>query len=71
MIRQGNIDSPPKTPFILGLECAGDIEEIGAGVEGFKVKALHNVLEPVRLLRNGEGETSLQRFYINTLRFYY
>lgn len=32
MARQGG-----KTPFILGSECAGEIEQIGEGVEGFKV----------------------------------
>ncbi|XP_033215819.1 synaptic vesicle membrane protein VAT-1 homolog-like [Belonocnema kinseyi] len=37
MARQGAIDSPPKTPFILGSECAGDIEQVGEGVENFKV----------------------------------
>ncbi|XP_063225913.1 synaptic vesicle membrane protein VAT-1 homolog-like isoform X2 [Bacillus rossius redtenbacheri] len=37
MVRQGAIDSPPKTPFILGFECAGEIEEVGEGVEDFKV----------------------------------
>lgn len=37
MVRQGAIDSPPKCPFILGFECAGEIEQIGEGVEGFAV----------------------------------
>lgn len=37
MVRQGAIDSPPKTPFILGFECAGEIEQVGEGVENFKV----------------------------------
>ncbi|XP_069675674.1 synaptic vesicle membrane protein VAT-1 homolog-like [Periplaneta americana] len=37
MVRQGAIDSPPKTPFILGFECAGEVEEIGEGVDEFKV----------------------------------
>jgi NADPH:quinone reductase-like Zn-dependent oxidoreductase len=39
MVRQGAIDSPPKTPFILGFECSGEVEEIGEGVEDFKVSA--------------------------------
>lgn len=39
MARQGAIDSPPKTPFIMGSECAGDIEQVGEGVENFKVSA--------------------------------
>ncbi|XP_018579993.1 synaptic vesicle membrane protein VAT-1 homolog-like [Anoplophora glabripennis] len=37
MVRQGAIDSPPKCPFILGFECAGEIEQIGEGVEGFAI----------------------------------
>ncbi|XP_019881754.2 synaptic vesicle membrane protein VAT-1 homolog-like [Aethina tumida] len=37
MVRQGAIDSPPKCPFILGFECAGEIEQIGEGVEGLAV----------------------------------
>ncbi|XP_012257117.2 synaptic vesicle membrane protein VAT-1 homolog-like [Athalia rosae] len=37
MARQGAIDSLPKTPFIMGVECAGDIEQVGEGVENFKV----------------------------------
>lgn len=42
MVRQGVIDSPPKCPFILGFECAGEIEQIGDGVEGFSVR-IHNI----------------------------
>lgn len=37
MVRQGTIDSPPKTPFILGFECSGDIEQVGENVKNFKV----------------------------------
>ncbi|KAK9739685.1 Alcohol dehydrogenase GroES-like domain [Popillia japonica] len=37
MVRQGAVDSPPKCPFILGFECAGEIEQIGEGVEGFAI----------------------------------
>lgn len=37
MVRQGAIDSPPKCPFILGFECAGDVEQVGEGVEDFQV----------------------------------
>uniref|UniRef100_V5GJ73 Synaptic vesicle membrane protein VAT-1 protein n=1 Tax=Anoplophora glabripennis TaxID=217634 RepID=V5GJ73_ANOGL len=37
MVRQRAIDSPPKCPFILGFECAGEIEQIGEGVEGFAI----------------------------------
>lgn len=38
IVRQGAIDSPPKTPFILGFECAGEIEQVGEGVTDFKVR---------------------------------
>lgn len=37
MVRLGAIDSPPKTPTILGFECAGEIEAVGEEVEGFNV----------------------------------
>lgn len=37
MLRQGVIDCPPKCPFVLGTECAGEIEQVGEGVEGFAV----------------------------------
>jgi Zn-dependent alcohol dehydrogenase len=37
MVRLGAVDSPPKTPFILGFECAGEVEVVGEGVEDFKV----------------------------------
>ncbi|CAH1163559.1 unnamed protein product [Phaedon cochleariae] len=37
MVRQGAIDSPPKCPFILGFECAGEIEQLGEGVEDFAI----------------------------------
>jgi NADPH:quinone reductase-like Zn-dependent oxidoreductase len=52
MVRQGAIDSPPKTPFILGFECAGEVEDIGEGVEDFKVSHSHVVffaLNPANL----------------------
>lgn len=41
MARQGAIDSLPKTPFIMGVECAGDIEQVGEGVENFKVRKIN------------------------------
>ncbi|GAB1598100.1 synaptic vesicle membrane protein VAT-1 homolog-like isoform X2 [Argonauta hians] len=37
MLRQGVIDSPPKTPVIMGYECAGVIEAVGDQVEGISV----------------------------------
>lgn len=42
MVRQGAIDSPPKTPFILGFECSGDVEQVGENVQNYKV--LHSRL---------------------------
>lgn len=37
IVRLGAIDSPPKTPCILGFECAGEIEAVGEGVTNFEV----------------------------------
>lgn len=37
MVRQGAIDNPPKTPFIMGFECAGIVEAVGEGVTELKV----------------------------------
>ncbi|GFO27090.1 synaptic vesicle membrane protein vat-1-like protein [Plakobranchus ocellatus] len=42
MVRQGVIDHPPKTPVIMGFECAGVIEAVGANVNGLKVSFLVN-----------------------------
>lgn len=36
MMRQGVIDSPAKTPFILGVECAGEVVAVGEGVDQFQ-----------------------------------
>ncbi|XP_076046819.1 synaptic vesicle membrane protein VAT-1 homolog-like [Oratosquilla oratoria] len=37
MVRQGVTEAPPKTPFVLGFECAGVVEAIADDVEDFKV----------------------------------
>ncbi|XP_013084821.1 synaptic vesicle membrane protein VAT-1 homolog-like isoform X2 [Biomphalaria glabrata] len=37
MVRQGVIDHPPKTPVIMGFECAGIVEAVGANVTDFNV----------------------------------
>jgi len=39
MLRQGVIDNPPKTkaPFIMGFECAGEVEAVGEGVKDIRV----------------------------------
>lgn len=36
MARQGVIDNVPKTPFILGFECAGEVEAVGDNVTTYK-----------------------------------
>lgn len=51
MVRQGVIDSPPKCPFILGFECAGEIEQVAEGVEGFSVR-FRNDLFVIKLTKN-------------------
>lgn len=38
MVRQGVTEAPPKTPFILGFECAGVVEAVADDVENFKVR---------------------------------
>lgn len=40
MTRLGVIDSCPKPPFILGSECAGEVEQVGENVENFKVSKM-------------------------------
>ncbi|XP_046328958.1 synaptic vesicle membrane protein VAT-1 homolog-like [Haliotis rufescens] len=37
MVRQGVIDTPPKTPVIMGFECSGIVEAVGENTTGFKV----------------------------------
>lgn len=37
IVRLGAIASPPKTPCILGFECAGDVEAVGEGVTDLAV----------------------------------
>ncbi|XP_026519499.1 synaptic vesicle membrane protein VAT-1 homolog-like [Terrapene carolina triunguis] len=37
MVRQGNIDNPPKTPLVPGFECSGIIEALGDSVAGFEI----------------------------------
>ncbi|MEM7409271.1 MAG: NAD(P)H-quinone oxidoreductase [Myxococcota bacterium] len=37
MQRRGMYPPPPGAPEILGLECAGEVAELGAGVDGWKV----------------------------------
>lgn len=37
MVRQGVIDNPPKTPFTMGFECAGEVEAVGENASRFAV----------------------------------
>uniref|UniRef100_A0A8C4Y9B8 Vesicle amine transport 1 like n=1 Tax=Gopherus evgoodei TaxID=1825980 RepID=A0A8C4Y9B8_9SAUR len=37
MVRQGNIDNPPKTPLVPGFECSGIVEALGDNVAGFEI----------------------------------
>ena len=37
MVRQGVIDNPPKTPFTMGFELAGEVEALGENTSRFAV----------------------------------
>ncbi|XP_014217312.1 synaptic vesicle membrane protein VAT-1 homolog-like [Copidosoma floridanum] len=37
MARQGALESPPKPPFVMGFECAGEIVQVGESVKDLKV----------------------------------
>ncbi|XP_041916762.1 synaptic vesicle membrane protein VAT-1 homolog-like [Alosa pseudoharengus] len=37
MVRQGNIDNPPKTPLVPGFECSGIVEALGDNTTGFEI----------------------------------
>lgn len=66
MVRLGAIDSPPKTPTIMGFECAGEVEAVGEEVEGFKVRHLTQQMGKVYNLVSGGG--GKRRFYCNLRR---
>lgn len=40
MVRQGNIDNPPKTPLVPGFECSGIVEAVGENTKGFEVRGI-------------------------------
>ena len=44
IVRQGAVDTAPKTPFVLGFECAGEVEAVGENVEGFAVSEISLVI---------------------------
>lgn len=54
MVRQGVIDHPPKTPIIMGFECAGVIEGLGANVSGFNVSNMLWFLCRIADVRNDQ-----------------
>ncbi|XP_004067151.1 synaptic vesicle membrane protein VAT-1 homolog-like [Oryzias latipes] len=37
MVRQGNIDNPPKPPLVPGFECCGIVESVGEKTKGFEI----------------------------------
>lgn len=37
MVRQGVLDSPPKTPVTMGFECAGEVEAVGENTQGVAI----------------------------------
>ncbi|XP_036950679.1 synaptic vesicle membrane protein VAT-1 homolog-like isoform X1 [Acanthopagrus latus] len=37
MVRQGNIDNPPKPPLVPGFECSGIIESVAENTTGFEI----------------------------------
>ncbi|XP_007554193.1 synaptic vesicle membrane protein VAT-1 homolog-like [Poecilia formosa] len=37
MVRQGNIDNPPKTPLVPGFECCGIVESVAENTHGFEI----------------------------------
>lgn len=68
MVRQGAIDSPPKCPFILGFECAGEIEQVGEGVEGLAVSLIIYFIAnvPIRTLCHPTVPTVAENRYFRT-----
>lgn len=49
VLRQGAMESPPKTPFTMGFECAGEVEALGENVDNFNVS--NNALPTGSLLK--------------------
>lgn len=40
MVRQGVLEHGPKTPIVMGFECAGEVEALGENTSGFNVSVL-------------------------------
>ena len=43
-MRQGVLDSPPKTPVTMGFECAGEVEAVGENTQGVAVSIFKSFL---------------------------
>lgn len=56
IVRLGAIASPPKTPCILGFECAGEVEAVGEGVTNFAVSSFQT-------LQNINNKKTLKQFF--------
>lgn len=60
MVRQGNIDNPPKTPLVPGFECSGIVEALGDSVKGYEVifqlmmEKSNTYLESVEIIKDDE-----------------
>lgn len=44
VMRQGTIENPPKIPFTMGFECAGEIEALGENVDRFNVSIRYCII---------------------------
>lgn len=43
MVRQGVLEHGPKTPIVMGFECAGEVEALGENTSGFNVSVLFKI----------------------------
>ena len=48
MVRQGVLDSPPKTPVTMGFECAGEVEAVGDNTQGVAVSYIAYSVQSVK-----------------------
>lgn len=56
MVRQGVLEHGPKTPIVMGFECAGEVEALGENTSGFNVSVLFKYMfdcQNVVLIING------------------